>query len=62
MYHKLTKEDKPSIILNTLSLLFPIIGIILYFIWKNKLPTKAKNLLTCSLIGWAIGIISYLFT
>ena len=50
-------EDKPNIGLNILSLLFPIIGIILYFSWKSKTPKKAKSVLTYGLIGWGIGII-----
>ena len=50
-------EDKPNIGLNILALLFPIIGIILYFSWKSATPKKAKSILTYGLIGWGIGII-----
>ena len=50
-------EDKPSVGLNILSLFFPIVGLILYFTWKNQTPKKAKSVLTYCLIGWGIGIL-----
>ena len=49
-------EDKPSVGLNILSLFFPIVGLILYFTWKNQTPKKAKSVLTYCLIGWGIEI------
>ena len=49
-------EDKPNIGFNILALLFPIVGIILYFSWRNTTPNKAKSILTFALIGWAINI------
>ena len=50
-------EDKPNIGLNIVSLLFPIIGIILYFVWRKETPNKAKSVLIFGLIGWGIGIV-----
>lgn len=55
------QEDKPSVGFNILALLFPIVGLILYFTWKNNTPNKAKSILTCALIGWALGILTYIF-
>ena len=49
-------EDKPNVGLNILSLFFPIVGLILYFTWKNQTPIRAKSVLTYCLIGWGIGI------
>lgn len=49
-------EDKPNTGLNILSLFFPIVGIILYFAWKNQTPKRAKSILTYCLIGWGIRI------
>jgi len=49
--------DKPNTGLNILSLFFPIVGIILYFVWKKETPKKAKSILTYGLIGWGIGIL-----
>lgn len=54
------KEDTPSIGFNILSIIFPIIGLVLYFTWKDKTPNKAKSVLTCAIIGWAIGILTYI--
>ncbi len=54
------EEDKPSIGFNILALLFPIVGLILYFTWKNNTPNKAKSILTCAIIGWGLGILTYI--
>ena len=56
-------EDKPNMGLNIVALLLlPILGIILYFVWKKDTPIRAKSILTYALIGWGIsfafGIIS----
>lgn len=50
-------NDKPNVGLNILSLFIPLIGLILYFSWKNNMPKKAKSILTFSLIGWGINIV-----
>ena len=55
------QEDKPSVGFNILALLFPIVGLILYFTWKYNTPNKAKSILTCAIIGWALGILTYIF-
>lgn len=55
------QEDKPSVGFNILALLFPIVGLILYFTWKNNTPNKAKSILTCAIISWALGILTYIF-
>lgn len=58
-------DDSANIWVNLLSLCcFPIVGIVLYFIWKDKQPKAAKSALIFGLIGFAIqfifGIISAL--
>lgn len=51
-------EDKPNMALNIISLLLlPILGIILYFVWKKDTPIKAKSILTYALIGWGISFV-----
>lgn len=50
-------DDKPNVGLNILSLFIPLVGLILYFSWKNNTPKKAKSILTFSLIGWGINIV-----
>lgn len=55
-------EDKPNVGLNILAVLFPIVGIILYFVWKNNTPKKAKSILTCGLVGWGVAILLNIIT
>ena len=52
-----TPEDIPSVGLNFLSLLVPLIGLILFCAMFNKYPLKAKSLGMWSLFGWIINII-----
>lgn len=51
------EEDKPSIGYNILGFLIPIVGLILYFSWKDKTPNKAKSILTWSIISFGIGFV-----
>ncbi|MGG1215492.1 zinc-ribbon domain-containing protein [Micromonospora provocatoris] len=52
------KDDKPNIWVNILSLCcFPLLGIILYFIWKDSQPKAAKSALIFALFGFVISII-----
>ena len=42
--------------LNIVSLLLlPILGVILYFVWRKDTPIRAKSVLTYGLIGWGIS-------
>ena len=50
-------EDEPSVGYNILGFIIPIIGLILYFSWKDKTPNKAKNILTWSAISFGIGLV-----
>lgn len=56
------KQDTPSVGFNILALVIPIAGLILYFTWKDETPNKAKSVLTCAIIGWALGILIYIFS
>lgn len=58
-------NDEPNIWANIISLCcFPILGIILYFVWKDQQPKAAKSALIFGLIGFglsfAIGILFFL--
>ena len=49
-------EDKPNMALNLVSLLLlPLLGVILYFVWRKDTPVRAKSVLTYALIGWGIS-------
>ena len=53
-----TVNDKPNVIVNILSLCcIPILGIILYFVWKESQPKAAKSALIFSLIGIGISVL-----
>lgn len=53
-------EDKPNMALNIISLLLiPLLGIILYFVWKKDTPKRAKTILLYALIGLGINLAWY---
>ena len=59
------EDDKSNIWVNLLSLCcFPLLGIIMFFVWKDKQPKAAKHALIFAIIGFVlsfiIGIISFL--
>ena len=54
-------NDNPSILLNILGFLFPVLGLIIYFIVKGKNPRKGKSLLTSVLISIILSIIGTVF-
>ena len=54
-------EDKQSVGLNILSFLFPIVGWILYFVWKDEKPEKGKGCGLWGLIGFGAGLFLNLF-
>lgn len=51
------KIDKPSILLDILSFLIPIAGLILYFVKRREYPNSAKAYLTCAICGFVLGFI-----
>lgn len=51
-------EDKDlQPILKGVSFCFPIVGAVLYFVWKNDRPRASKSACTFALIGFAIGLV-----
>lgn len=52
-----TVEDKKSVGFNILSFFFPIVGLILFLVWKKDTPIKAKGCGISALIGFVVGII-----
>jgi hypothetical protein len=50
---KIGANDKPSVGLAVLSFIFPIVGLILFLVWKN---TRAKRAKSCGL-GALVGVI-----
>jgi len=54
------QDDEPIGGLGVLCFLFPIIGLILYFIWQNDRPNKSKGAGKLALWGVGAGIASYM--
>lgn len=62
------EDDRPSVGLNILSFLVPIVGIILYFATKGQYPIKAKanlkwaiiSIVICAILGFIGGILEEL--
>jgi len=50
------EQQGADTIVKGLSCCFPIVGIILYFIWKDSKPQAAKDVCNFALIGFGIGI------
>lgn len=50
-------EEPAGCGLQILSFLFPIIGIVLYVVNKDKKPVSAKSCLKIALISWGIAIV-----
>ena len=53
---KNVEVDKPSIGLNILSFLIPLVGLILYLSWQNSTPIKAKAVGKWALIGFCVAV------
>lgn len=51
-----SQNDAPSAGFGILSFFFPLIGLILYLVWKDQSPLKAKSAGTGALIGFIMGI------
>ena len=52
-------EDKAGCNLIGVCVFFPVVGFVLYFIWKNTEPKKAKAVGLASLISFVAGILVY---
>lgn len=54
-YHQpVPPRDEPSLLLNLITCCFPIVGIILYFIWKDEKPRSANSVCIWALVGFFI--------
>lgn len=57
-----SEDDKPSAGLNVLSFLVPIAGWIMYFIFKEQTPTKAKACSKWAWIGFGVSLVFSIIT
>lgn len=51
------QEDRPSAGYNALAFFFPIVGLILYLVWKDQKPRCAHSTGKWALIGFIAGIV-----
>ena len=51
------QEDKPSAGLNILAFLFPLVGLILFLVWKDTLPLRSKSCGKGALVGVILYVI-----
>jgi uncharacterized membrane protein YvbJ len=53
-------NDGPIGALGILCFLFPILGLILYLVWKDPMPIKAKGAGKAALWGFIVGIVLWI--
>ena len=49
-------DDTPSIGLNIVAALLPVVGLILFIVYHSKAPTKAKSIGIAALLGFFINL------
>ena len=54
------KEDKGDTLANIASCCFPIVGIILFFIWREERPKAAKSVCMWAIIGAVLVVVIYI--
>lgn len=54
--------DQPSTLVNLVACCFPIVGLILYFVWKDDKPLSAKSVGKWALIGFGISVLLYVLS
>jgi len=50
-------NDAPSFGFAFLCFLFPIVGLILYLVWNNSSPKKAKSCGKGAIVGFIVGVV-----
>lgn len=49
--------DKPSMGFSVLGFLFPLLGLILYLVWKDDKPLRAKSVGKGALTGFIVSVV-----
>ena len=57
-----SSQDKPSIGFNILGFLIPLVGLVLYLVWKNEYPLKAKSVGNAALFGVLFNVVVRIIT
>lgn len=59
-YNAPNPKDVPSAGFNALAFFFPIVGLILYLVWKDETPKRAKAIGKWALISVIAGVVIYI--
>ena len=59
-YNAQDPQDVPSAVYNAIAFFFPIVGFILYVVWRDSLPKKAKAIGKWALISVVIAVVIYI--
>ena len=51
------EEDKPNMGFAVLGFFLPLVGLILYLVWKSETPLKAKSCIHGAIAGFITGIV-----
>lgn len=54
------EEKGADTIVQILSFCFPIVGAILYFVWKNEKPKAASQVCKMAAIGFGVSLLLYI--
>lgn len=54
---KSNDQEELSMLLKIVCFLIPLVGLILYFVWKKDYPVKSKSACQMALFGFIAGII-----
>lgn len=59
---KSLEEDHPNWVVNIITLCFvPLVGLVMYFVWKDEKPNAAKSALTFFFINIGLIVLFYIF-
>lgn len=56
--HPSENDDRAGCALPFLSFLFPIVGLILWAVWRRDFPNKSKTCGKAALVSWILSIIA----
>ena len=59
-YNTPDPNDVPSAGFNALAFFFPVVGLVLYLVWRDSTPKKAKAIGKWALISVIVGVVLYI--
>ncbi len=59
--NRVSVNDQGGFLWGLLGFCIPLVGLILFLIWKDEKPNTAKSLITGAAIGFALGLLGGIF-